>query len=338
MTAVEPGTARPSERIGRRAIGVLAATLSSPSAWLVGAAGFLARGGVLLLAVPVWVLPTPVEATLFLPSAAIGASGPTPEFTRVLVVLGLIGAVVVLAALLVGAACDVAAFERVAVPAGWPDRESREATDAASAAARAAGRRRIAERNAFIALALVEVAALVPVGVAVVFAADRLLQVGRVEYLTPSDLAVPFVVRVIVGASDAVAVVVASLVAADAINAIGSRLVLRRAFHVARTHARRGPAAALAGVAASLAAWLSSWIVTLVAVPPGILLSMAAWTRVRAAYPEWSTRGDPGTILAALGWTAAFVAVWVIAAAVAGAASAIRSVLWSSAFADLRGR
>ena len=335
MTADPPRPVPAKAGIVRRTAGVAAATVASPAAWLTGVAGFLARGGILVLAVPVWVLPTPVEATLFLPSAAIGASGPTPEFTRELIALGVAGAVVIVAALLVAAACDLAAFERVAVPAAWPPGEADGAAAPGGTSCDAAPRRRIAQRNAFVGLVLVEALALVPVGAALVVAADRLLQVGRVEYLTPSDLAIPFVVRVIVGAADAVALVVVSLLAADAVNAVGSRLVLRRAFHRSRP-ARTSSVLVDAG--RSVVAWLVSWTITLAAVPPGLALSTAAWARVRAAYPDWSVRPETGTVVAALAWTAAFIAAWALAAAVAGIASAIRSVVWSSALAELRGR
>ena len=71
-------------------------TLGSPSAWAVAAAGFMVRGGILVLAVPVLSLPTPVGVTLLVPPLSVTTSGISSVYVPQLLALGT-GALVVVA-------------------------------------------------------------------------------------------------------------------------------------------------------------------------------------------------------------------------------------------------
>jgi hypothetical protein len=90
----------------------LAVVAGRPGLWLLGMLGFALRGGVLVLALPIVVLPTQVEVR-FLLGANLGTSGLTPGFFVLAGVAGAIAALVALLALLVLAVVDVAAFEQL---------------------------------------------------------------------------------------------------------------------------------------------------------------------------------------------------------------------------------
>ncbi len=346
-------------------VAAVRAMLSSPSAWTVGAAGFLARGGLLVLALPILSLPTPVGVTLLVPPLGVTTSGLSPAFASELLAAG--GAIVVylLVALLVAALGEDASYRRVV------DGAARRST--AVTVARLVG---------------VEVLALLPAIVAAVVATARLVAVGEREYLLPSSTSVPFVVRVVQEAAASVIAVGLALVLADLLNALGSRAVLRRAYpsngsasadpgadgaattgaHPGadgtattgpattgpdamdpgatgrgtaitgapavdgrRTGATRWPVA----VARIVATWLATWLVTLASLAPGLLAVVLAWPLARDAYTATMSRTPPGWPQLA-GATVTLVAAWLAAILLAGAGSSIRALLWTRALLGTR--
>ncbi|MDQ3937451.1 MAG: hypothetical protein M3253_02080, partial [Chloroflexota bacterium] len=77
----------------RSALGsALAVVAGQPSLWLLGALGFAGRGGVLLLAIPMLVLPTPIELRILVGSN-LGSGGFSPGFYVVLAVAAAVLAV-----------------------------------------------------------------------------------------------------------------------------------------------------------------------------------------------------------------------------------------------------
>ena len=353
-------------------VAAVRAMLSSPSAWTVGAAGFLARGGLLVLALPILSLPTPVGVTLLVPPLGVTTSGLSPAFASELLAAG--GAIVVylLVALLVAALGEDASYRRVV------DGAARRST--AVTVARLVG---------------VEVLALLPAIVAAVVATARLVAVGEREYLLPSSTSVPFVVRVVQEAAASVIAVGLALVLADLLNALGSRAVLRRAYpsngSASADPGADGPATTIAdpgadgpattiadpgadgsattgpdamdpgatgrgtaitgtpavdgrrtgptrwpvAVARIVATWLATWLVTLASLAPGLLAVVLAWPLARDAYTATMSRTPPGWPQLA-GATVTLVAAWLAAILLAGAGSSIRALLWTRALLGTR--
>jgi len=291
---------------------------ASPSTWLVAAAGFLARGGILVLAVPVLSLPTPVGVTLLVPPLSVTTSGVAAAFVPQLVVAGAALVVAAAAALVLGALADAVCWQRIGPLAGSA---ADPATDESPAAVTAplVGK-----------LVAVELLALLPAAIAAALAASRLIAVGEQEYLLPSSLDVPYVVRVLGGASQSVIALAACLLLADVVNALVSRRVLRRAFRVGRSPAILRPRRGLRRVVRIAATWISAWVVTLVSLLPGLAAIELAWPGARDAYTATIARDQPGpAVLFAV--TVIFVAAWAAAVLVAGLGSSIRTVLWSFA-------
>ena len=88
--------------------------LGSPSAWLVAGAGFLARGGILVFALPVLSLPTPVGVTLLVPPLSVTTSGISSVFVPQLIAAGAAVLAVVAIALLLGALSDAVSYRLMA--------------------------------------------------------------------------------------------------------------------------------------------------------------------------------------------------------------------------------
>lgn len=297
---------------------VLREVAESPSTWLAGAAGFLARGGILVLALPVLSLPTPVGVTLLVPPLSVTTSGVSAAFVPQLVAVGAALAATVIAALVLGALADAVSYERTA------SRIERVAAVSADTLPGGVTPPLVGQ------LVAVELLALLPAAVAAIVATRRLVTVGEQEYLLPSSLDVPYAVRVLSGASDAVIVLAACLLLADVINALVSRHVLRRAFGQGMSpttpRARRG----LRRLPQVGATWIVAWLVTLASLVPGLAAIELAWPGVRDAYTATLSRHPPAPAML-LAVTMIFVAAWAVAVLIAGLGSAIRTVLWSFA-------
>jgi hypothetical protein len=339
--------------------------LGSPSWWLVAAAGFLARGGILILALPVLSLPTPVGVTLLVPPLSVTTSGVSSAFVPQLIALGAAILVVVVIALLLGALSDAVSFRMMA------DRSEaarvRSATcghpAADTDAARPGAADPVSERGGVHAgllarLVATELFALLPAIAAGLVTVSRLVSVGEQEFLLPTSVDVPYPVRVVQGAAEPVVALAACLLLADVANALISRRVLRR------DERRRGPDAAISaasdasgGPDASLpgsrkhagpalrrvrrdllafvrigATWAGAWIVTLASVVPGVIAIELAWPALRDAYTATMSRTPPSAEALVVA-TVVFVVAWVAALLVAGLGSAIRTILWSFATA-----
>ncbi len=293
--------------------------LASPSTWAVGAAGFLARGGVLVFALPILSLPTPVGVTLLVPPLSVTTSGISSGFVPELLAVGAAVTVLVAVGLLLGALSDTVEYERlVGLAAPRP-----AAPHPRGGTPRLVGR-----------LVGVEILALLPAIAMSIVAASRLIAVGEQEYLLPSSTSVPYVARVLQGAWTAVIALGACLLLADVVNALLSRRLLRDAYCP-----DTAPAAGLPGSAARAAhalprlawiaaTWLAAWIVTFASLAPGLLAIALAWPAVRDTYVATLSSTPPAPVDLIV-TTVAFVAAWIAALLVAGVGSALRAALWS---------
>lgn len=302
---------------------------TSPSWWANGVAGFLARGGIILFALPIWSLPTPVGVSLLL--GQVDVTGPPKEASAAMWGLAGISGALLVAVALAAAASDLVTYTRLLDcgeqppgPARVLDGSTRPAVEPGWAPAAPPG---WGNARLIAGLVVLEAIALVPAVLVSIAAAARLVAVGRDEYFLPSSLDVPFAIRVIAGARTEVAALIGCLVLADLVYAVTSRWFLHRR---GPRLFRAAPPARFMRAARGAVTWLVSWFVTAAFVLPGLALVARAWAVVRDLV---AGRGSPASPAELAGWIAAiafFVACWGIAVVAAGASSVIRSVMWSA--------
>jgi hypothetical protein len=308
----EPG--RPARRRSWRtpATAAFVTTLSRPSSWAFGLLGFLAGGGLVIVAWPILVLPTPtgLQNDLGGPVNRLVLGTSTTE--RVLLagagVLAVI--VVVVAATLVGAwaerrgialALEAAGEEGLATPSADLD------------AAPGVGR-----------VALIRLLSLVPVGIALAIAWGPLYDAGYRELILPDDLVTPLPIRVLRDVPGLVTLVAVAWLVSDAAAAVAVRRLLfdrrsvRSAWGLGWVALVRHPLRVLA------AAGIGILSMILLAGPP-LLASAAGWTRVRDAMLQG--RDGPEMLVIVAIW----VATWLGTLVLAGVAAAVRAAAWTFA-------
>jgi len=285
-------------------------TLVRPETWVVALAGFLAGGGVIALAWPIVVLPTPsgIQNLLGAPVSTLAFGNPSPELVRVAVVSGVLLIALFVAGLLTGA---------------WTERRGIALVlDGAAEEGYTAPTPPLAGAPGPVRMAIVRVAALVPPLVVFAIGWPTLYSVVYKELILPEDLATPLPIRVITQVPLLLAAIIVSWLLADAAAAVGvRRLVLERrrvlrawalgwADLVRRPH-RIIPVALLGDLALVLSAG------------PALVLAALAWVRVREAL---ELGGGP---LIGLAVVALWVAIWLGAVVLAGVGAAIRASLFT---------
>ncbi len=286
--------------------------LAEPALWPVGLAGFLARGGIVVFALPIVVLPSVVGLTTFIGPGAISAAGLSPRFVGLVALTTtlLVGWIVV--ATLVGAAVDRTLVRSIV----GLERSDGPATSAP-------GARRPAEVS-LAALFVVRLVSLVPFAVGVAIGGARLGQVGYQELILPSDATTPLVVRILAAAPEVVALLIVSWLIGELVGAVAVRIAILD---------RRTPGRSLAGAlgwivrhpARSIGLLAATVVVGIVAVAPAIVAGIAAWNAVRTALLSGD---DPLTTVLLVGL---FVLVWLAGLGVTGIVATWRSAAWSLA-------
>lgn len=290
----------------------------------IALAGFLVRGGLVLLLLPSVVLPSVIGIAGATGVHAFTLSGDlTPWFVEVLAVGAVATVTWLVLSALIGSLVDV-----------WLVRAALEVDDGDLASAGP-----VAGPWLVLRLAALRLACLVPLAIALVWAGGRIYTATYSELITPSDVAVSLPLRVIGDATDAVAVVVATWLACETIAAIAARrLILTsdsvwRAIGGALAEVVRRPIWTLLTVATSL---LASGIATVAT----FLVTARAFdwvtiaTRVEKPIAEtlgvgaFSTTRDfrPVAFLLAV---MALVAAWLVSLALSGVTSAWRSAAFT---------
>jgi hypothetical protein len=290
--------------------GAFVVTLLRPQSWLIGLAGFLAGGGIVLLTVPVAILPTltGLQNALGGPVSTLVVGTPSASLL-LLISLVLVGAcVMVIAGLVTGAwaerqgtclALAVACDEGLVGPA--PDLSGAPGT----------GR-----------IALLRGLSLVPVAIAAGLAWPPLYDATYRELTLPTDLASPLPVRVIRAVPWSLAAIAITWLISDAAASVGVRrlLVERQSFVAAWAlgwwELVRRPLRVL-GTA------LVGGVAVVLVVAPAMLAATAGWERVREVLLGG---GDPvSALLAVLIW----VAIWSGGLVLAGVGAAVRVAAWT---------
>lgn len=304
--------ATPARLPWRRAMWAAAVvTLVRPSTWVVGLAGFLAGGGIVLAAWPILVLPTltGIQNLLGTPVSSLVFGAPSAELVALVAWTLGIGITALVAGLLAGAWAERRGIEMVIEAAA-----EEGFTAAAPDLARAPG---------VVRLALLRFLALGPPLVVAALAWPTLYDVTYHELILPEDLVTPLPVRVIVRIPGFVAAVLVAWLLSDAAGATGvRRLVLERrsvisAWGLGWLDLVRRPHRILPTAVLGLAA-------VVLAGGPALLVAGLGWDRVR----EMLLVGrDPVVAgLAVVTW----VAIWLGALVLLAAGAAFRAAAWTT--------
>ncbi len=284
--------------------------LLRPGTWVVALAGFCTGGGIIVLAWPITVLPTPsgLQNILGAPVSTLAFGDPSRGLVETAVLLGALAAALLVAGLLAGSWAERRSIALVldgAAQEGYAD------APALSEGAPGTGR-----------VALVRSLSLLPPALVLAVSWPAIYNVTYQELILPEDLATPLPIRVIAQIPLVLAAVAATWLLADAAAAVAvRRLVLER----------RGV----------LAAWALGWadlvrrphrivpiallgdLALLVTAGPALVASALAWVRVREVI-ELSSDSPIGVVVVAL-----WVGIWLGALVLAGVGAALRSALFT---------
>ncbi len=310
--SVPPGEAVRRSRLGLGTVlmGSFVVTLLRPASWALGVLGFLAGGGIVLVAWPIIVLPTLTGLQNLLAVPVVSLVFGSVSQQLLLEITGLIVGVAVLlvVGVLLGAWAERQAIALVldAAPDDGLDRPLAD-LDGAPGAGR---------------IAVVRLLALAPVALAAALAWQPVYDAVYHELILPTDLAVPLPVRVVGEVPWAVLGIALAWLLSDAAAAVGvRRLVLERR--------------------PVLVAWLLGWAdlvrrplrvvptalfgVAAVALPlvPALLAAGIGWDRLREILA--ADGGAPLVVMATLVW----VAIWLGGLVLAGVGSAVRAAAWT---------
>lgn len=303
----------------------LAIVFSRPDLWLIGSLSIAARGGLLLMAVPVLTLPSPVGISVMLGPAIIDAGTASLQALLIGGAIGLSG--LVLISLLLSAVADLMAYDRFV-----RDPETLEARGGREPRAMSVRRR----FSTVGSLAAIQATVLVPAVLAFVMLADRAAVLLQDELIHPSSQ-VSLLMRMLVGAREQLVLVLIALLVAEVLGSLASRHLLASRYglgydraQVTEARSRRIAVVRLLAAPLMVAARAGlGWLVAAVLVLPVAFALTVAWDEVRELYLAPPTLG-PGLVVARVLVTVAFAGLWVVVTLLAGISSALRGALWSS--------
>jgi hypothetical protein len=280
----------------------LLATLTRPGSWAMGLAGFLVRGGILLVLLPIVRLPTTAGLANDLGPTIVGFvfGGPSAEF---LVLAGTIVALTLawlVAGGLLGAALDLSLI-RAAVGDEELDDVPRPGSGDPP--------------RAFAA----RVVAHLPTAAVLAWGAVRLVEATYQELIRPGDPGIPVALRVALRVPDVVVALIGTWVLGEALGGLAVR-------HLAWGHGLRR---ALSGAIRSLArpTALGTMLITNGALAAAILAlttaAGAAWNNLRIVLLDGGKPGEVGLALAF------FSLVWVAGLWLLSIATAWRATAWT---------
>lgn len=314
---------------------LVAAAGRTPALWTVGLVGFLGRGGLILVVLPMVALPSPVSLSVLIGPDLVDANGLSARVQALLALVGVVGLLFVAAGLVMAALADIGAFEGL--------------LSAAGVAARPSTRR--GTGLLVLGLLALQLIAALPVLIAIVPAAVSVVNLTRQEILLPGDQSLPLVVRVAEGAWPALAIVAAMTLVSAHLYTVLSRDLLARRSGLVPPPARRGPAGlAISGAHALIrrplragAASVVAWLIGLLAAAVAALAIVAGWTLVQAVYLATASADGATFLVTAATWLAATAATAVLVVLVGlalsaiGAAAALRSAMLTQAALGGRG-
>jgi hypothetical protein len=306
----------------------LVVVLAEPGLWILGIAGFLLRGGWILVALSIWTLPSPVAVTTLIGPDAIGTGGLSPGLATIVAASIVIAVVVVVTSAIGAAWLDVVVFEYFV-----RNPETRELRGGREPRELPAGARRGLVGRAVLLMA----GAFLPAVGAVFAAAVAMASATYQDFLLPGELAVPLLVRVAMASAGPLLLVAALVVVGEILASALTRRLLSRRYGLfagadADARVQSGAATNPDGsrlVPNALRVAALCWTVTLVLVLPGVAAALLGWSAIRGAFLGPDAFRGLDAAVAAGGATILFVALWIAALVLTGVSSAIRAALWS---------
>jgi len=295
--------------VGATLTASLLAVLDRPSTWLLALVGFLIRGGWLIVLAPIVVVPTAVGvANVVAPLLEDVAFGRRTDEVLASAAIGLL----VAAIWLVGGGLLAAATEVETV------RRTTEDPERAVVPTR---------RGRVWRVLAVRLLALLPLVVAIGWAALRFVGVAYRELTNPSDVAIPAAWRIVAGAPDAGLAVLGAWLFAEIVGAVGARRVVLAGDGV-RAALRRGVAHLRSDAVRSIALASVSALALIVVLAISGLAAGTSWTALRAALAD----GDASTGTVAV--LVLFVGLFAGGLVLIGLTTAWRSAVWTVELAD----
>lgn len=289
--------------------GAVVVTLERPYSWTLGLVGFLAGGGLIVMAWPILVLPTPtgLQNLLGTPVSSLVFGSPTPALVALLVV-GAVGAIVLAAtALLVGA---------------WAERQGIGVSLEAAADERLAPAADLAGAPGVGRVAAVRLLGLVPVALSIALAWGSVYDAAYHELVLPDDLVTPLPLRVMRDVPQMLALIGITWLVSDAAAAVGARrLVLERrsvfgAWAIGWRELLRRPFRVMGTALVGLVA-----LVLLTG--PALTAATIGWERVKEIL---AADREPVVMIAAV---AICVSIWLGGLVLAGVGAGIRAAAWT---------
>lgn len=282
------------------------AVLDRPSTWAFALVGFLVRGGWLIVVAPIVVLPTAVGiANVVAPLLEDLAFG---RNTADVVRGGGTALIVIVAWFVAGgllaAATEIETVRRTAASAEL---------GRVPAQPRSGGTGRVFGAR---------VVALLPLLVALVWAAFRFVGVGYRELTNPSDVALPVALRIVIGAPDAGLAILAGWLFGEIVGAIAARRIVLEGDGVAAALGR-GVRALRGHPARSIALAVLSALMLVLVLAITAIASGTAWDALRGALAEGDASIATSLILIL------FVGLFAGGLVLIGLVSAWRSAVWT---------
>jgi len=297
--------------LGAALVASFLVTMSRPATWPVALAGFLVRGGILLVLAPIVVVPSAIGLANVL-APAITTVVYTADVAAIALLVG--GSAIALLTWLVLGGLVGAGTEAELIAIVATDEEV-----VAEARRPPATARGIGTAARILAARLI---AYLPLAIALIWGATRLVSVAYRELTNPSATGTPLVIRVVTGAPDALLAIALTWLVGGMVGSIAARrLVLGeggvgRAVLLGIGRLLRHPLRSIAIEGVPLAALLLVLI-------PSAAAAATVWEALRAALATGS-----GAFVA-IGVLLLFVGLWVGGLVLIGAICAWRAAAWT---------
>ncbi len=296
-------------------------TARRPRLWIYALVAFLARGGVVVLALPIVVLPTFIGLANVVGPASLTPGGPSPRLVALVVAGTAAVAILVLVGTIVAAAAETALHRATVAPDpdGGPSGHAEPAPGDRGASFMALAPREDVGR-AVARVVVLRLVLLVPVAAVAAAGIPAWIATAYHELTLPSDVAAPLLLRVLAGTPAASLAVLVGWLAAEIVGGFATRRAVLLGASV--------PRALGGGIADPLRAPVGTALTVLVA---GLLSALALIPATWAIAAAWSAARqalvgeiDPvGVLLVGL----AMAAAWIAALVLAGIAAAGRATL-----------
>lgn len=305
-----------------------AVAAADPGSWALGLLGFLVRGGVVVILVPILSVPSPVLLSMLF-RGEVGMIG-RGELRLIAIGAGIVLSIVAIAAVIVSAYADLALAERFV-----RDPESEGLRRGAPPAPLS----RAAHRSLLWWIASVQAVALLPIIGAVSLLVEASVRATSDELLSPSTTELPLLGRVLPALGPQLLVGLAVLVLTEILSSLATRRLMANAWGLlpngpdAASETRialRGAARLLRRPARVMATALTGWLVILLVAGFVLAVTLLAWGTARDVLVAGTVSGDAVAWLAGAVLVALFAGVWIGGLGLIGFAAALRSGLWTA--------